>query len=80
MNADETLLTPTSAPGVSDDVVLDAVLNTPTDCNDSVVDIGRAALSGSDDTTSVVHEDVVTGGDGNFYGLILVDYWILERF
>ena len=70
MNADETLLTPTSAPGVSDDVVLDAVLNTPTNCNDSVVDIGRAALSGSDDTTSVVHEDVVTSGNSDVNGLL----------
>ena len=37
-NADETLITPGGAPGVPDDVVLDAFLLTPADSHDGVVD------------------------------------------
>ena len=63
------MLSPASAPGVPDDVVLNAVLLTPTDSNDSVVDISGASLCGSDDARRITLEDVVACSDGDVEGL-----------
>ena len=58
--------TPALAPKVAYDVVLDAVcVDSPTDSDESVVDLLAAAIVGSDDTAGVVSEDVVAGGDND---------------
>lgn len=70
-DADVARLTPAGAPGVADDVVLSAVFFTPTDGSDSVVNVGRAAVSGGDDTTRIVHEDVIASGNSDVDGLLV---------
>jgi len=64
-NADKAFLSPAGAPGVPDDVVLNSVLLTPTDCNNSVVNRGGTTLGGSDNTRRVTLENVVAGSDGD---------------
>jgi len=64
-NADVAILTPGSAPGVTDDpVFFTGVTDTPTDHVDGVINAGWAA-SGVEDTRLIVHEVVVSGGDSN---------------
>lgn len=64
-NADVAVLTPASAPRVTDNpVLLAGVADTPTDHVDGVIDAGGAAV-GVKDTTLVLHEVVVASGDSN---------------
>jgi len=69
---DVAIKTPACAPRVTDDVVLDSVVNTPADCDDSVIDCSWASISSGDDTAAVVPECVVTSSNGN------VDWLLLE--
>ena len=43
LDANVTILTPAAAPRVTDNVVLDTVLNTVTDSDDSVIDVSRTS-------------------------------------
>lgn len=59
-----TFVTPAGAPGVSDDPVVLAILVTPTDGGDGVVDLGTAG-STSEDTASVQLEGGAASGKSN---------------
>lgn len=61
---DVTLVTPGSAPGVSDDVVLFTTLRSVTNGGDGVVEAG-SAFGGVHDTTGVHLEDALVSLDGN---------------
>ena len=68
-NLDVTLITPRSTPGVSDENVLLAILNTITDSSNTVVKRGTAG-SRVEDTRGVVLEDIGVGLNSNGDGVL----------
>ena len=68
LNTDVTLLTPAGTPRVADDVVVNTVLGTITDSEDTVVELSTAL--GGDDTTSVELEGRAGSSEGNSDGLL----------
>ena len=63
-NLDVSLVTPSSSPGVSNDVVLNTVLVSVTNGSDGVVEVS-SAVSRVQDSTSVALEDVLVGLNGH---------------
>lgn len=68
-NLDVTLVTPDSAPGVTDDVVVLAIFATVANGGNSVIELGSALL-GVEDTTGVGLEDGLISLDGDRDGLL----------
>jgi len=68
LDTDVTLLTPAGTPRVADDVVVNTVLGTITDSEDTVVELSTAL--GGDDTTSVELEGSTRSSKSNGDGLL----------
>ena len=70
-DSDVAIFTPAGTPRVADNVVLSAVFFAPTNSSDSVVNVTRAAVVLRDDSTTVVLEYCVTGGNCDIKGLVV---------
>jgi len=70
LEADVAILTVGGAPRVLYLVVLNAVLNAVADSENTVVEVGAAAIGGADDTALVALEDALVGLDGNGDGAL----------
>ena len=70
-NVDVASLTPACAPRVTHDVVLCSLVNTIADGDDIVINICGAAVVFGNDTTAIVSEDAVAGGDRDIDGLLV---------
>ena len=68
-NLDVTLITPRRTPGVSDENVLLAILNTITDSSNTVVEVDTAGIR-VEDTGGVVLEDIGVGLNGDRDGVL----------
>ena len=65
-DVDVTFVTPSSSPGVLDDVVFDTALHTVANSEDTVIKVG-STVGGVEDTTLVELENLIVGfnGDGH---------------
>jgi len=70
---DVTIVTPGGVPGVTDDKVALISIITVTNSEDGVVNLGGAAVVGSDDTALVGLEDLGLGVDGDTDGTLGLD-------
>ena len=77
-DTDIAVLTPASAPRIAHDVVLGAVLLTPADGDDSMVDLLGAAVSLSDDSTAIAVEDIIASSDSDVDRLLLETLKVLS--